>query len=89
MSEKQKNEVIYADKETHDALSNTARLASVAAQKQVTIKATLKAMVEREKAESSMSGLIETVVCGGISFDVSDEKGLIDWDNLDKYPVKP
>lgn len=45
MSEKEKNHVIYADEETHTELS------IMAARKKVSIKQTLKEMVEREKEE--------------------------------------
>ncbi len=55
MSEKSKNHVIYADEETHAELSTMAALASVAARKKVTIKETLKALVEEKKAQSTPS----------------------------------
>ncbi len=38
--------------------------------------------------EKNESGIIETVVFRGKYFDVSGEKGQVDWNNLDKYPVK-
>lgn len=81
MSDKIKNHVVYADDETHH------ELAMMAARKKVTIKKCLKELVESERGKAIRGGIIETVVVGGKSFDVSGEKGQVDWNNLDKYPV--
>ncbi len=82
MSEKEKNHVIYADEETHTELS------IMAARKKVSIKKALKELVDSERGKSVRGGIIKTVVVGGKAFDVSGEKGQVDWNNLEKYPVK-
>lgn len=81
MSEKLKNHVVYTDDKTHH------ELAMMAARQKVSIKKCLKEIIEREAGKAIPGGIIETVVVSGKSFDVSGEKGQIDWINLDKYPV--
>ncbi len=73
------NYVIYADKETHEDLSEMAAMASIAARKKVSIKQVLKEMVEESK--SKQSGQIK-----GVSYDLSKGEVPVDLGQYKEIP---